>query len=102
MVLTGYGSRDFAHYVCGIEVDLRALALEGAGAAKLTVWTVENREHKRMCYFSLDPATGAFVKGCVNCFALGWMDADQEYFDELIGELFEREKQLEWDEIKAF
>jgi hypothetical protein len=77
-----------AHYVCGVEFHRHLI----------TLYTVENGTHKVMCEMHMNDVTGAMVRGRVNCYSLGWMEADQEYFDHFIGELSEGERG--WDEIE--
>jgi hypothetical protein len=83
------GGVAIVHYVCGVEFHRHLI----------TMYTVESGTHKVMCEFCLDEETGAMVRGRVNCYALGWIDADQGYFDELIEELSES-KHGGWDEIE--
>ena len=61
----------------------------------LESWTVENSIHCLNSRLNFDKK-GNFVNGTVNCFALGFMDADAYYAELLIKELCE-EKDLKWD-----
>ncbi len=60
-------------------------------------YTVAHGRHvlNTECDFSSD---GTFLRGSINCLGAGFITMDQEYYDELIGELIE--KNPEWDEIR--
>ena len=66
------------HWKMGLE----RIKLEGGNYHFLT-WTVENSAHVTN-FDSVITPDGKVIEGRVNCFALGWMDLDQEYLEELI------------------
>ena len=65
----------------------------------LDTYTVEDGVHQlnSSCYVT---ASGKLLEGTVNVFALGYIDMDQGYVDELLKEYKELER-IEWDEIKT-
>lgn len=77
--------------MCGIEVKA---AVNGF---QVVCWTVEDATHRITCQFDVT-LSGEFVSGLVNCFALGWMKADELYFGLYMDEEYKAKKA--WDEIK--
>jgi hypothetical protein len=80
-------------YVGGVE--FRRQQGGGLEHTKITGYTVENGTHKIMCEFFVNELTGKIACGRIN--SMGWIEADQDYFDRYVLEMEESERG--WDVI---
>lgn len=73
-----------SYYHIGIE-----LKMNGQGQYILDTWTIYDNKHVMNSHCTVD-ANGKLVEGKenkVNCFSLGWLEADQEWMTILIDEM---------------
>lgn len=78
------------HYVLGHTIE------KDGDNWKWNTWTVENGMHT-MNFRCIITPTCKLIEGTINIFALGWMQLDQGYIDELFEEM--EDTPPEWDDI---
>jgi hypothetical protein len=54
---------------------------------ELTVWTVDNSTYVAFATLLFTHPDGKLASGRVNCFSLGWIDADEGYAEWVLDEL---------------
>ena len=86
-------ARGTTYYKCGVYLKRS----DDDESFDMRTYTVAHDTHvlNAECDFSSD---GTFLGGSINSFSFGFIAMDQEYYDELIGELIE--KNPKWDEIQ--